>query len=92
MKRNQSSKTQTQTVTEADKVEAFRRLQEAAMTPAEKVDNLVKLGLPERANLVRGQDPRSVLYQAPATEPHNYTDALKEGHLLPHPSGRFVRP
>lgn len=62
------------------------------LEPNEALKNLLALGLPERANLVRGQDPRSVLYRAPATEPHNYTDALKEGHLLPHPSGRFVRP
>lgn len=62
------------------------------LEPEEALKNLLALGLPERANLALGQDPRSVLYQAPATEPHNYADMLKEGHLLPHPSGRFVRP
>lgn len=74
------------------KAEAFRRLQEASMTPAEKVENLVKLGFPERAKHAKGQDPRSVLLLAPATAPHNLADMVEAGTYLPHPSGQFVRP
>lgn len=92
MKQNQNQTSKTQTVTEADKLEVFRRLQEAAMTPAEKIENLERLGFRGRALAAFGQDHRSVLLLAPATEPHNLADMIESGQYIPHSSGRFVRP
>jgi len=55
-------------------------------------EGLTQLGLPGCAAHAKGQQPGSVLLRAPATEPHNYAQMLEAGAILPHPSGRFVRP
>ena len=63
-----------------------------ALSPAEKIENLEQLGFKERALMALGQDPRSVLYRAPATEPRNLAEMIEAGDYIPHPSGKFVRP
>ena len=47
---------------------------------------------PALAALAAGQVANSVLFRAPATEPNRYAEMLASGQILPHPSGRFVRP
>lgn len=52
----------------------------------------LKKVVPHQASMAVGQAATSVLFREPAPEPHNYHKALEAGQLLPHPSGKFVRP